>query len=136
MSDIKTLKNSIEKQVLLRTYQYVTSPYFLVCLLVLVVILGLLFMNPAFGESSTTGAYVKHLYIESNGNLHTYGFKICAGNLDLHDAIVWVSSDSQTITISSDDTINAGKCSKTFGVQIQADDPNTIRATLIDNTYV
>jgi hypothetical protein len=136
MMNTKYLKNSIEKNALLPTYHFVTSFNFLLSLVIVVVFIGLLFMYPAFGASSPSGTYVKHLYTEFNGNQYSYGFKICAGNFDLHDIIVWVSSDSQTVTVTSDDIINAGKCSKTFGVQIQAEDPNSIRATLIDNTYV
>jgi hypothetical protein len=136
MMSTNNIKNSIEEKVFLPTYQFVTSPNFLVSLLVVAVMLALIFTYPAFGALSSTGAYVKHLYTEFNGNTYAYGFKICAGDIDLHNAQVLVSSDSQTITVTSDNIIYAGKCSKTFGVQIQADDSNTIRATLIDNTYV
>lgn len=136
MMSTKYFKNSIEKKAFLPTYRFVTSTKFLIGLLVFAVFLAALFMYPAFGASSPTGAYVKHLYTEYNGSQFVYGFKICAGNLNIHDAIVLVSSDSQTITVTSDDMINAGKCGKTFDVQIQADDQKSIHATLIDNTYV
>ncbi len=129
----KSLKNSIEKNALLPTYRFLISPNFLVSLIVVAIMLAIIFMSPAFGASSSTGAYVNHLYTEFNGNQYTYGFKICAGDLDIHNPMVFVSSDSQTITVTSDNTINAGKCSKTFGVQIRADNPKSILATLIDS---
>lgn len=127
--------NSIEDKALLPIYKFVTSPNFLISLLVVAVMLALIFSYSASGISSS-GAYIKHLYTESNGNQHILGFKICAGNIDLHNAIVLVSSDIQTITVTSDNTINVGKCSKTFGIQIEAKDSNSIHTTLIDNTYV
>jgi hypothetical protein len=136
MMSTKNLIDSIETKALIPTYHFVTSTNFIVSLIVVAVMLALIFMYPAIGETSPTGAYVKHQYTQSNGDWYTYGFKICAGNIDLHNAKVVVSSDSQTITVTSDKTINAGKCSKIFGVQIKANDPNSIRTTLIDNTYV
>jgi hypothetical protein len=136
MMRTKSLKNSFEKKVLLPTYHFVTSFNFLLSLVIVIVFLGLLFMYPAFSATSPSGTYVKHLYTEFDGNLYTYGFKICTNNFDLHYVIVSVSSDSQTFTVTSDDTINAGKCSKIFGIKIHAEDPSSIRTTLIDNTFV
>lgn len=136
MMSTKYFKNSIEKKALIPAYRFMTSTNFLIGLLVVAVFLAVLFMYPAFGASSYTGAYVKHLYTESNGSQFVYAFKVCAGNLDIHNANVLVSSDSQTITITSDDVIGAGKCGKTFDVQIQADNQDSIRATLIDSTYI
>lgn len=136
MMSTNNIKNSIEKKALFPMYHFVTSANFIASILVIAIVIALIFANQAFGEPSSTAAYVKHRYTEFNGNQYAYGFKICAGNLDLHNAQVLVSSDSQTIPVNSENIINAGTCSKTFVVQIYADDPDRISATLIDNTYV
>ncbi|MCV0401802.1 MAG: hypothetical protein K5777_07490 [Nitrosopumilus sp.] len=125
--------NEVRYNVLMPTYRFVTSANFIIGIIAIVLLLGIMLVSTSFAmtQVSVERAYLKELYVESNGTNHIYGFKICAGDEPLYNAKVIVTSDSDMVIVNTDKVIQENKC-RSFGVSITANDVDSIHAKLVE----
>ena len=125
--------DELRYKVLMPTYRFVTSANFVLGVIVVALVLALMLLPASFAmtQVSTDNAYLKKLYVESNGTKHIYGFDLCAGDEPLHYAKVVVKSDSDMVVLTTDKPIKEKQC-RSFGVNITANDVNSIQAKLVE----
>lgn len=112
---------------------YATSSNIGYMLVLIAILLAVIFFASSYAMTtvSVDHAYIQKLYIESDGESHLFGFKLCAGDEPLHFAKVIVSSDSELITLNPDGVIAKGDC-RIFGVHINAKNTDSIQAKIVE----
>ena len=117
-------------------------------LLLLAIVLTIIYFalisstNSVFLESASAmttvvsdHAYIEQLSTESDGTSHVYGFKLCAGDEPLHSVKILITSDSDVVILNPEGVIAKGDC-RIFGVHINANNPDSIEAKLIEPNRV
>ena len=123
----------VHSNVLMPTYRFVTSVDFILGAIVVALVTALVLLPAAFAmtQVNTDQPYINKLYVESNGTNHMLGFQICAGDEPLHNAKVIITSDSDMVVLTTDKPIQENKC-RSFGVNINANDADSIHAKLVE----
>lgn len=85
----------------------------------------------AYGLQEKIGPYIQSLEIQRSYGSYINIFNVCAGSKNLSQAVVLVSSNISAVPLRIN-SIDSHEC-RTYAVQIQANDPRTIKQIIIQN---
>lgn len=102
-----------------------------VSLLVIVVACLFIANSNAYALQERIGPYIQLLEVQRSYGSYINIFNICAGSKSLSQAVVLISSNISAVPLKIN-SIDADEC-RTYAVQIQANDPTTIKHIIIQN---